>query len=195
MKSLKLLTVTLALTALVAASTQAIPITGSVDMSGTATLDSTLLGSAGSATAFTGVTVGGVPTGSYAGTFGDSVTWKAFGWNPSTAPVTSLWSYHDIVTGFTYTFDLASVTVKSQDNTFLNLLGTGTLNITGVGSPYDATSGSWSFTISNPDGGAHANFAFTFANSQTAVLPDGGATVMLLGAALSGLALIRRKLV
>src|SRR5438552_11282248 len=130
----------------------AVPVTGSVDMSGTAFLDNTLLGSATKANSFSGVTVGGIPTGSFAGTVGDSVTWSPFGWNPATTPVNPLWTYNDIVTGFTYSFNLASVSIDSQSNTFLNLLGTGTLSITGPGSPFDVggSAASWSFTISNP---------------------------------------------
>ena len=83
----------------------------------------------------------------------------------------------------------------TQTNFFLNLLGTGTLFITGPGSPYDAagTSGAWSFTISNPTGTTHDTFAFTFANSQTAV-PDSGSALALLGIALAGIEGVRRAL-
>ena len=174
----------------------AVPITGLVDMSGTAFLNNAALGSATAATGFAGVTVGGVPTGSFAGTFGDSVTWSAFGWNPSTAPVNPLWTYSDVGTGFTYKFNLGSVSVSSQSNTFLNLLGTGTLFITGPGSTFDAagTSGTWSFTISNSNGLPRPTFAFTFANSQTAVAPDSGSAVALLGIALAGIEGVRRAL-
>jgi hypothetical protein len=173
----------------------AVPITGSVDMSGTAFLNNVALGSATATTGYMGVTVGGIPTGAFTGTFGDSVTWSVFGWNPSTTPVSPLWHYMDAGTGFTYTFNLGSVSVMSQSNTFLNLLGSGTLFITGPGSPYDAagTSGVWSFTISNPTGGPHDTFAFTFANSQTAV-PDSGSAVALLGIALAGIEGVRRAL-
>jgi hypothetical protein len=174
----------------------AIPITGEVDMSGTVFLNNASLGSATAATSFLAVTVGGAPTGSFAGTFGDSVTWSAFGWNPSTTPVNPLWHYMDAGTGFTYSFNLGSVSVNSQSNTFLNLLGTGTLFITGTGSPFDAggTSGTWSFTISNSTGAPHSSFAFTFANSQTAVAPDSGSAVALLGIALAGIEGVRRAL-
>jgi hypothetical protein len=172
---------------------RAVPITGEVDMSGTAFLNNTNLGSATAATGFSGVTVGGIPTGSFAGTAGDSVTWNAFGWNPFVAPVPNLWSFTDAGTGGTYTFDLSSAHVVTQTNFFLNLTGHGTLTITGTATSYNPTSGVWSFTISNPTGGPHANFAFTFANSQTAV-PDGGSAVALLGVALAGIEILRRKL-
>jgi VPDSG-CTERM motif len=91
----------------------------------------------------------------------------------------------------TYSFDLANVSVFSQSNSFLNLMGSGTLHVTG----FDDTPGLWSFTISNPGGGAHANFMFTFANSQTGSgVPDGSATVALLGIAFVGLEGLRRML-
>jgi len=115
--------------ALLCQQVQAIPITGSVDMSGTATLDNPLLGSATQATAFTGVTVGGTPTGSYVGTAGSIVTWNAFGWTPPSTPVGSLWSF--VSGGLTYSFHLSTVSVAGQSDSFLNLLGTGTLSISG----------------------------------------------------------------
>ncbi len=93
--------------------------------------------------------------------------------------------------GSTYSFDLNSVVVDSQDNNFLNLNGAGTLYKTGVGAA-DPTAGMWSFTISNPGGGGHANFAFTFANSQTSV-PEGGSAVALLGLGLIGLGALRKS--
>jgi hypothetical protein len=170
-----------------AVSVHAIPIpNGSeVDMSGTATLDSTFLGLATKATAFTAVTVGGSPSGGYAAVpTGTSVAWSPFGWNPASLPPT-LWT---MLAG-TYTFKLNTVSVVTQNNTFLNLSGSGIATAPG----FDPTGGSWTFTISNATGGASANFMFTFANSQVTV-PDGGVTAMLLGSALSVLGLIRRKL-
>jgi hypothetical protein len=179
---------------LLSAVAYAIPISGTVDMSGTVFLNNALLGSATAATTFSGVTVGGIPTGSFTGTAGDSVTWMPFAWNPASTPVNPLWTYTDGGTGYTYSFSLASLAVEEQTNKFLNLTGVGTLSITGAGSPYDDTVGTWSFTISNSSGGAHSNFAFTFANSQTAV-PDGGNTIALMGLALIGLvACARRRL-
>jgi hypothetical protein len=158
-------------------------------MSGTAVLNSMLLGSATAATSVSSVTVGGIPTGSFAGTAGSSVTWVGFSW-PSIIPVTPLWTFTS--GGSTYSFDLNSVTVDSQDNNFLNLNGVGTLKKIGVGAA-DPTTGQWSFTISNPGGGGHANFAFTFANSQTSV-PEGGSALALLGLGLIGLGALRKSL-
>ena len=183
----KILAFACAVVSMAATSLQALPVTGTVDMSGTAILDNTLLGSANGVTSFGVVTVGGIPDGTFTGTAGAAVTWNPFNWNPANTPIIPLWTYTVGLT--TYSFDLTTVSVDDQDNQFLNLLGTGVLHATG----YTDTAGTWSFTISNPTGGAHANFAFTFANSQTASVPDGGMTVAMLGLALSGLGLVRRK--
>jgi hypothetical protein len=175
------------------ANVHAIPIpNGSeVDMSGTATLDSTFLGLATKATAFSAVTVGGTPSGGYSLVpTGTAVTWSPFGWNPASLP-SPLWTF-TVPPGpgaGTYTFTLSTVTIVTQNNTFLNLSGTGVATAPG----FDPTGGSWTLSISNPSGGAHQNSQFTFQNSQVTV-PDGGVTAMLLGSALSVLGLIRRKL-
>jgi hypothetical protein len=180
-----ILAAAVAVTALTTA--QAVPITGAIDMSGTATVNSLSLAAATAATSLTGVAVTGGPTGAFAGTFGSVVAWNGFTWPGGSA--SPLWTF--TASGVTYTFALATDSVANQSNTFLNLLGSGTLTATG----YDPTPGLWSFTISNPSGAPGANFQFSFANSQTAVVPDGGATVMLLGAALSALGLFRKKLI
>jgi hypothetical protein len=169
---------------------QATPITGVVTMGGTAILNNTVLGSATGVTAFSGVTVNSPATGIYAGLIGSAVTWSGFTWNPSSAPVTPLWQF--TVAGETYSFNLGAITSVSQGANFVNLIGTGTLMATGNVN-YDATPGAWTFTI-NDANGTDPNMQFGFSNNQNPT-PDGGATVMLLGAALTGLGLLRRKLI
>ena len=110
---------------------------------------------------------------------GDQATMATpYQFNPS-VPVPGLWS----VGGFT--FDLTSSTVVTQNSTFLNIIGTGT--VTGPGG-YSA-SGTWSFT-STGTGGTAIRFGFT---ASTAV-PDGGSAVALLGIALTGIEAGRRLL-
>jgi hypothetical protein len=106
------------------------------------------------------------------------------GWvfNPST-PTPGLWS----VGGFT--FDLASATIISQSNFFLNVLGEGTIS----GNGFDATPGTFSFTIDNANGRPRVLFGFA-AEGSAVPTPDGGATVMLLGAAIGALGIARRFL-
>ena len=138
---------------------QAIPISGEVDMNGTATLNNVDLGLASAALSLSGVQVGNA-TGSFAGAQNANVTWNPFSWPLGSA--SPLWAFTN--GGLVYSFNLATDSINSQDNTFLNLLGSGTLYATG----FDPTPGLWSFTISNPTGGTHTDFSFSFANSQTA---------------------------
>ena len=149
------------------------------------------LGLAKNATAFTGVTVGGTPTGSFASvTAGTVVTWMPFGWMPSTTPVNDLWSF--VFSGLTYSFDLNNIMVDFQSNTILSLSGSGVLDISGAG--YSPTAGDWAFSINKAGGGKNATFNFTFSNSQTAAVPEGGLTIAFLGSALLGLGMLRRRL-
>ena len=166
----------------------AIPITGHVDMNGQVTLDSAL-GTATKATSFSLVSVVNTPDGAFTGTAGSTVSFNPFGWNPSTTPVTPLWSFSNGTS--LYSFDLASLTVVGQSSSFLNLTGAGTLSISG--GTYDPTPGNWSFTITSSTGGTSPNFAFGFVSSTSAV-PDGGSTVALLGCALVAVGALRRKL-
>ena len=98
------------------------------------------------------------------------------------APNTPLWTL--ATTSGNASFDLTTLTQLSQpgDDT-LTLKGTGTLHLTG----FLDTPGAWLFTANS------LGDTFSFSSSNAAV-PDGGTTAILLGAALSGLALLRRKL-
>jgi hypothetical protein len=87
----------------------------------------------------------------------------------------------------TASFDLTQLVSMSQGvdsvgNPFLNLNGYGMLHLVG----FSDTIGNWSYTAQS--GGT----TFSFSSSNTA-LPDGGTTALLLGAGLTGLALISRR--
>lgn len=111
-----------------------------------------------------------------------SVTISPWIFNPST-PTSPLWS----VGGFS--FDLISSTIVTQTNFFLNVTGIGTLS----GAGFDTTPGTWSFTVSNALGGTHSTFGFQ-SDTAAGLVPDGGTTAALLGLALAGIELLRRKL-
>ena len=114
-----------------------------------------------------------------AGLLGTVATYKDFTYSPLTV-VNPLW----ITLGGAASFDLTAVTIINEAGTGLVLNGTGTVYLTG----YDATPGTWSFS-------ADATGAvFNFSSTVTTGVPDGGMTLMLLGSALTGLALIRRKI-
>ncbi len=164
------------------AGAQAAQITGLLNISGTATFDSSSLGTATTVTAFNSVTVGGGNTGSFSGIAqGTSVAMASpYIFSPSTG-TPALWS----VGGFT--FDLQTSTVTLQNNHFLAISGTGTI----FGAGFDNTPGVWAFTSQNASGKPHTTFTFS-ANTEAAV-PDGGMTMTLLGAGLLGLAAFRAK--
>ena len=81
-----------------------------------------------------------------------------------------------------FTFNLIASNIVFQGGGFLAVSGTGTVTGHGFNAP-----GSWSFTAQDDP----ANGVFSF--SAGSLVPDGGATVALLGLALAGIEGIRRK--
>jgi hypothetical protein len=174
---------------------QAIPITGSIGFTGTYTSDATTPGDlttalhmtiapgAVSVTPGSGtgsfLTAGGVPLG-----FASPVGVNA---DLLTPMIGQLWSVK--VGAITYTFTVTSESESLKTAAQINLIGNGTIS---DGVPADATSGTWQlgFGVS----GTPPLASFTFQSTSAAGVPDGGTTAMLLGAALSGLAMLRRKL-
>jgi len=99
-------------------------------------------------------------------------------WDFSTGgPQPGLWS----VGGFT--FDLASSTIVTQVPGFLNVTGTGTIS----GNGFDPTLATFNLTVTQL--GSRLVFG-----AITNTVPDGGTTVMLLGAAFGALGMARRFL-
>ena len=127
--------------------------------------------------------VGNMPTvqgasGSFAALDGATATF-AFPWVfGSGAP--ALWT----VGGFT--FDLIASSIVSQiGDGFLLVSGTGYIS----GNGFAPTSSTWFFSTNDDP----ANGVFSWSGGSESV-PDGGATVALLGLALAGIEGIRRKL-
>jgi hypothetical protein len=165
-----------------ALSAQATPITGMLNIAGTANFNTSSLTTASSAT-FSDVLVLGGNSGTFAGfAVGTHVVMASYTFDPSTI-TTGLWS----VNGFT--FNLLSSTVVSRSAIFLSVSGTGI--ITGPAG-FDPTPGTWAFTSQNSGGRPHDTFSFS-ANTEGGVVPDGGMTLALLGAGLMGLAAFRAK--
>jgi hypothetical protein len=178
-----------------AATVQAIPISGEISFSGLAVLDSANLSTAtkfmsysnsAGTTTFPQV---GIHSGSYLSVpGGTAATFTPFTFNPLNASTPfTLWSF--TIGALTYSFQVNSLSVPTQNGTFLNVIGTGLAFITGAGSPYNVAGTSGIFSITDTGSGGPT---FTFGADVT--VPDGGTTVMLLGAGLSGLALLRKKL-
>jgi len=97
-------------------------------------------------------------------------------WSFNSGAIAAFWT----VDGFT--FNLIASHIVYQDNGFLSVVGSGTI----IGNGYNST-GTWRFSTQDDP----SNGVFTFSGST---VPDGGATVALLGLALAGVEGIRRKL-
>jgi uncharacterized membrane protein len=175
--------------ALFSQQAQANTISGNINLAGGVHLDNNNLalatkvvtwfdshGNAG----FSSVQVGN--TGDFAGIAAGTQATMAQPWifNPST-PCPALWS----VGGFT--FDLLTATVVTQNSTFLSISGSGIVS----GNGFDATIMEWAFTAQSAAGRLRQVFSFS-ANGVT--VPDGGSAVALLGIALTGIEVLRRKL-
>ena len=121
-------------------------------------------------------------SGDFAGIAAGTQATMAQPWtfNPST-PTPGLWS----VGGFT--FDLLSSTIVTQNASFLSITGTGVVS----GNGFTPTAMDWSFTTQSSGGRMHTTFSFS-ANGTS--VPDGGSAVALLGIALTGIEVLRRKL-
>jgi len=162
-------------------SAQATPITGMLNIGGTATFDTTSLATAHSATFSDALVLGG-NSGDFASfAVGTPVVMASYTFDPSTI-TNGLWS----VNGFTFNLT-ASLVQLPRSATFLSITGTGTI----TGPPgFDPTPGVWAFTSQNAGGRAHSTFSFS---ANTEAVPDAGMTMTLLGTGLMGLAAFRAK--
>jgi len=124
-------------------------------------------------------------TGDFSGILGGTQATMAQPWifNPST-PTPGLWS----VGGFS--FDLLTSTVVTQTAGNLDITGSGIVS----GNGFDPTNMDWSFSTQSSGGIPRVRFSFS-ADANADAVPDGGTTVMLLGAALGALGMARRYLI
>jgi hypothetical protein len=164
------------------------PITGNITFAGTVNLDTASAGTAAQVTGWHGLAPGDKPqVQSVDGTFGTSVTAGdgatfTVPWSFNSGALAALWA----VDGFT--FDLIGSAVTSRvvgPPGSVSVGGTGMVSAAG----FAPTLGSWTFTTQ--DTAANSKFSFS---ASTAVVPDGGTTVLLLGVALSALGLVKRRL-
>jgi hypothetical protein len=201
-KMIKLAVVAAASVALAQTVQAQVLITGSINFSGgTATFNSADT----EITAFAGNPVvssdaGTTPTGSYSTSLeGDQVTGGLIGtggsltFSPTLSPnPATVWSF-EVGSGLnvvTYSFILQTVTSTLGAGGTVDLGGTGLLEISGGSTDFSNTEATWSFSTA----GSSGDDTFGFIAGDAAV-PDGGTTAMMLGAGLSGLALLKRKLV
>jgi hypothetical protein len=173
-----------ALVALVnlSSAVQANPIVGSIGFTGTYIQNGGTLGDLTTATSMNiNSTTVGTATGSFFGASLISFT-TPIAVNPATG-LTTLWSV--LVGTTTYTFVSTSEAQNLTTPSALHLLGTGVIH---DGNAADDTSGTWQlgFGVS----GESFQWQSTAAPSGA---PDGGSTVLLLGAALTSLTVFRIK--
>jgi hypothetical protein len=114
---------------------------------------------------------------------GDDVSMVAPWTFDSVAEVSSFWT----VGGFS--FDLTSSSVFLQSEGDLIVKGTGWIS----GNGFEATAGVWNFTSQNPSANGVFSFSASTAARPTTSVPDGGATVALIGSVLLGLGSIARR--
>jgi len=170
-------------TVVLSTSVQATPINGSISFAGTATVTTpdTLADATGISSITSVITLPGQEFGSYAVVGGlQPVTFTPFTFSAS--GVTPLWTF--TIGSTTYDFNATSLTASfDATHQVWDIGGTGTAQITG----FSDTLGTWNASV----GASGSSFFF---GSATTV-PDGGATVMLLGTALSAIGLLRKKLI
>jgi len=170
-------------------SLQAVPITGAIGFTGGVTINSSSMGSATAVTSWISPSVT-LDSGGFAAIApGTAAVFTSSVWNFVTSiPINNFWS----AGGFTFELLSSSITAQggSLGSGFVVVNGTGTVS----GNGYSPTVMSWSFTSQDPKSGTNPD-SWTFsASANSTAVPDGGATVMLLGLALSGAALLRKKL-
>jgi hypothetical protein len=190
------------LTVALTQTVQAIPITGAVTFGGTITLANAAnvpvsdVALAAKVSGWFGLGGVGSPFvassgGSLAATPGAAVVFAtpwAFGTQAA------LWSYVAL-NGDTYTFSLTSITsgpsVSGSPST-LTVTGLGSISVTaGPSLGFTTTPATWAFSTQNPQAGG----VFSFSAASDTTLPDGASTAMLLGFALSGVALLKKKFI
>jgi hypothetical protein len=157
----------------------AAPIQGEIDFGGVVTYNTTSLATATQVTQWNNSIVlqrtGDFANPTYSIDPGDPATmtapWTFNSGTPGTpAPgpaLNALWS----IGGFT--FDLSSSMVASQNSTFLDVEGTGTIS----GNGFDPTPGTWSFTSTKSDGGTSNSFGF---QAQSAAVPEPSSILLLM---------------
>lgn len=172
----------------------AVPVTGAINFAGNVNLNNSSAGNSTMVTGWHGLGTGGNPqvqgsSGSFA-TFAPPGTTATFfaPWSFNSGPIPAFW------TAGGFTFNLISSIMESQGFGpgglgFVTAGGTGMIS----GNGFTPTSGTWSFSTQDPGTPGTGGLTFSF-SAGTNALPEGGTTLALLGIALIGVELVRRKM-
>jgi hypothetical protein len=167
-------------------------LSGSIAFTGGVTLDNSDAGSATKVMTWTSATAPGTPivlsdTGSFAALVapGTAVSFAPAWKFNTTGQINNFWS----VGGFVFNLVSSQITSETPG---VGVTVSGMGSITGPGG-LSSSAVSWTFSASDPATGADANGTPIFTFQGLSNVPDGGMTLVLLGASFSGLALARRK--
>jgi hypothetical protein len=174
---------------------RATPITGNISFSGSAKLDrvpanlaTQVINWGGNYTLNPVATVVSTDTGDFYidAPPGTVATQSTAVWNFNTSiAIPDFW----VAGGFS--FELLESHVSSTD------VGANSITVIGdgivTGNYFDPTAGNWVFTTQGDTGGGPQGLKFSFSAYDHTTVPDGGTTALLLGAGLTGLALISRR--
>jgi hypothetical protein len=181
MKNIFTLTVAAAVLVFAAQATQAIPVTGTIGFTGQATYDNSTVGTATAVDAWFNTVVNGT-SGSFTSVALNAPVTITAPWSfTTTSTINPFW------TAGGFTFELISSAIVTQGTGFVFVNGTGLVS----GNGYDQTELDWNF--SSQGNAVTTTPSWTFSASSQSI-PDGGTTMLLLGAGLSSIALIKRKL-
>jgi hypothetical protein len=175
--------------ALFSQQAQADPIVGNITFGGAVNLDTASAGTATAVTAWYGF--GGVGNPLVVDADGDFLTYVTPGvssavfatpWTFNSGPVANFWS----VGGFTFNLTVSSIFSQGGNPAGVIVTGYGWI----FGNGFDPTFGTWAFSTQDPSAGQPARFSFSAASGT---VPDSGSTVALLGLAIVGVEVLRRR--
>jgi hypothetical protein len=189
MKNIKQLLAVLATVVAVNQTVQATLITGVIGFAGTATLDGAKANSSTEVVSW-GANAIGLHSGTFSALTSAATVALASPWFFNSGALNNFWVVTDGLNNYTFNLSSSSVYATSGTSITIALAGTVFSNLKGL----DPTAFTGSMTIQDPSVPGENGFTYTESISFNSV-PDGGTTALLLGSALSGLALIRRKLV